>query len=64
MSEPANTPAENPSDAWPRYVAAMKALTGIEPDKGDSLARYNFRIWQIGYLAGVTDSENRRRIGR
>ena len=50
-------------EAWTRYAAAMKALTGVEPTKGDSLDGYKFRIWQIGYLAGVTDAETKQRVG-
>jgi hypothetical protein len=54
-------PEESKTEAWKRFVAAMEALTGIKPSQGDSMAAYQFRIWHIGYLAGVTDSENNRR---
>lgn len=55
---------ENTTEAWKRFVAAMEALTGIKPSRGDSTAAYHFRIWHIGYLAGVTDSETKRRISQ
>ena len=44
------------TEAWRRYSAAMEALTGIKQSLGDQMAVYNFRIWQMGYLAGITDS--------
>lgn len=50
------------NQAWERFCAAMKALTGIEPSKGDSSATHHFRIWTIGYMAGISDSETKRRI--
>jgi hypothetical protein len=55
---------QDTSEAWKRFIAAMEALTGIKPSQGDSMAAYQFRIWHIGYLAGVTDSETKRRISQ
>jgi hypothetical protein len=52
------------TESWRRYSAAMEALTGIKPSPGDQMSAYNFRIWQIGYLAGITDSETKQRISR
>ena len=55
-------PEQSTQESWTRFSAAMEALTGIKPSIGDSMSAYHFRIWHIGYLAGVTDSETKQRI--
>jgi len=55
---------QNTTEAWRRFCAAMEALTGIKPSFGDSTASYHFRIWHIGYLAGVNDAIEKSRLAR
>jgi hypothetical protein len=44
-----------------RFSAAFQALNGFPPTKNDSRSVDAFRIWTIGYMAGVQDSEAKRK---
>lgn len=54
--------ATDPDEPWSRFSATMEALTGIKPTKGDATTMHSFRIWLVGYFAGVSDAETKQRI--
>lgn len=61
MSADSNAIEYSDSEEWKRFAATMEALTGIVPSRGDSGTAFQYRIWTIGYLAGLTEGERRMR---